>query len=266
MHEHRIAFPSWSQTAVFCQAHFQSCNFDQLASSPFKFGPCGLAGWEGLPTGSGGARHVLFSLSTSACLCDSLAETIGIARPLQAATPVKGIPHGAPAAAATANSSSSLHGRRTFDRAFHAAPSIRHVEVATGIQHAGIAAWQSCQQLQIVKLPPSVISLGEGTFLGCYVLREVAAPGCVQYGRRVFAECCSLGSVGVSHETEDSSVLAPGAQLGKYAFESCLMLTTITFDMDHTNKPRALSEGAFCQRARTELPPKALCSYRSARV
>ena len=132
------------------------------------------------------------------------------------------------------------------DRAFYAAPSIRRVEVAIGIQHIGIAAWQSCQQLQIVKLPPSVISLAEGTFMGCYVLREVAAPGCVQYGQRVFAECCSLGSVGVSHETEDSSVLAPGAQLGKHAFESCLTLTTITFDMDRTNRPRALPEGAFC--------------------
>ena len=51
---------------------------------------------------------------------------------------------------------------------------------------------------------------------------------------------------GVSHETKDSSVLAPGAQLGKYAFESCLTLTTITFDMDRTNGPRALPEGAFC--------------------
>ena len=132
------------------------------------------------------------------------------------------------------------------DRAFYAAPSLRHVEVAMGIQHVGIAAWQSCQLLQIVKLPPSVISLAEGTFQGCYVLREVAAPGCVQYSRRVFAECCSLGRVGVSHETEDSNVLAPGAQLGKYAFESCLTLTTITFDVDHTNKPRALPEGAFC--------------------
>ena len=80
------------------------------------------------------------------------------------------------------------------------------------IQHAGFAAWQSCQQLQIVKLPPSVISLEEGTFQGCYVLREVAAPGCVQYSRRVFEECCSLGRVGVSHETEDSNVLAPGPQ------------------------------------------------------
>ena len=84
------------------------------------------------------------------------------------------------------------------------------------------------------------------TFMGCYVLRKVAAPGCVHYGQRVFAECCSLGSVGVNHETEDSSVLAPGAQLGRYAFESCLTLATITFDMDCTNKPRALPEGAFC--------------------
>ena len=123
---------------------------------------------------------------------------------------------------------------------------IRHVEVATGIQHIGIGAWQSCQQLQIVKLPSSVVSLAEGTFMGCYVLRKVAAPGCVHYGQRVFAGCCSLGSVGVSHETEDSSVLAPGAQLGKYAFESCLTLATITFNMDRTNKPRALPEGAFC--------------------
>ena len=59
------------------------------------------------------------------------------------------------------------------DRAFYAAPSIRHVEVAAGIQHTGIAAWQSCQQLQIVKLPTSVVSLAEGTFMGCYVLRKV---------------------------------------------------------------------------------------------
>ena len=136
--------------------------------------------------------------------------------------------------------------REIADRAFYAAPSIRRVEAATGIQHKGIAAWQSCQQLQIVKLPPSVISLAEGTFMECYVLREVVAPGCVHYGRGVFAECCSLGSVGVSHVTEDSSALAPGAQLGKYAFESCLTLATITFDMDRTNKPRALPEGAFC--------------------
>ena len=99
--------------------------------------------------------------------------------------------------------------------------------LAMGIQHAGIAAWQSCQQVQIVRLPPSVTSLAEGTFQRCYVLRQVAAPGCVRHCRRVFAECCSPGRVGDSHETEDSNVLAR-AQLDKYAFESCLTLTTIT--------------------------------------
>ena len=34
----------------------------------------------------------------------------------------------------------------------------------------GAAAWQSCQQLQIVKLPPSVVSIKEGAFQGCYAL------------------------------------------------------------------------------------------------
>ena len=34
LHEHRIVFPSGSQTAFFCPAHFQGCNFEQLASSP----------------------------------------------------------------------------------------------------------------------------------------------------------------------------------------------------------------------------------------
>ena len=34
MREYRVAFPSGSQAAIFCPAHFQSCNFEQLASSP----------------------------------------------------------------------------------------------------------------------------------------------------------------------------------------------------------------------------------------
>ena len=136
--------------------------------------------------------------------------------------------------------------REIADRAFHAAPMLRHVEIAAGMQHIGFAAWQGCQQLQIVKLPPSVLSLEDGAFQGCYALREVVAPGCVQYSRRVFAECCSLSRVGVSREADDSNVLAPGAQLGRYAFESCLTLTSITFAMDQTNKARALPEGAFC--------------------
>ena len=75
-----------------------------------------------------------------------------------------------------------LNPRKTIeDRAFYAAPMLRHVEVDPGIAHVGFAAWQGCQQLLIVKLPLSVTSLEDGAFQGCYVLREVEAPGCVQY-------------------------------------------------------------------------------------
>ena len=122
---------------------------------------------------------------------------------------------------------------------------LRHVEVAAEIKHIGFAAWQSCQQLQIVKLPPSVISLEDGAFQDCYVLREIVAPGCVQFSRRVFAECCSLSKVGIGNDEDGTNVLAPGSQLGRFAFESCLTLTSITFAMDRTSKPRTLPDGSF---------------------
>lgn len=62
----------------------------------------------------------------------------------------------------------------------------------------------------------------------------------------MFAECCSLISVGVGQAADGSNVLAPGAQLGHCAFESCLLLRSITFAMDHTSRLRSLPEGSFC--------------------
>ena len=130
------------------------------------------------------------------------------------------------------------------DRAFYSAPMLRHVEVAPGIKQIGSAAWESCHQLQIVKLPPSVICLQDGAFQGCYVLRQIAAPGCVQFCRRLFAECCSLSIVGATSEAANE--LAPGAQLGPFAFESCLALVSVTFPMARNHKSRALPDGSFC--------------------
>ena len=123
------------------------------------------------------------------------------------------------------------------DRAFYSAPMLRHVEVAQG----RVAAWQSCHQLQIVKLPPSVICLKDGAFQGCYALFQITAPGCAQIGRRAFAECCSLSKVGVGKNANNA--LAPGAQIAPFAFESCLALTTMEFDMSNDANSRALPEG-----------------------
>ena len=80
----------------------------------------------------------------------------------------------------------------------------------------------------------------DGAFQGCYALREVVAPGCVQFSRRVFAECCSLSRIGVSQTASDDNVLAPGAQLGRYVFESCLTLASI--GSGNTLPPERLSQ------------------------
>ena len=93
-------------------------------------------------------------------------------------------------------------------------PDLRHVWVEEGINTIGASAWQSCQQLQIVKLPPSVVCLQDGAFQGCYALMDVLVPGCIRFGRRVFKECCSLYHVGTTEKATNQ--LAPKAQISPY--------------------------------------------------
>ena len=132
-------------------------------------------------------------------------------------------------------------------KAFSYVPDLRHVQVEPGIRTIGASAWQSCQQLQIVKMPSTVVCLQDGAFQGCYALMMVLAPGCKRFGRRAFAECCSLSQIG----TTDNAInlLAPQAQISPYAFESCLALSQVTFEQAeaHASKcTRYLPEGSFC--------------------
>ena len=48
---------------------------------------------------------------------------------------------------------------RVLPNAFSRVSDIRHVQVETGVHTIGEAAWQSCQRLQIVKLPDTVVCL-----------------------------------------------------------------------------------------------------------
>ena len=131
------------------------------------------------------------------------------------------------------------------DRAFHAAPVLRRVEVAMGIQHVGFAAWQSCQQLQIVKLPPSVISLEDGTFQGCFVLREVAAPGVSSTAEECLRSAAPL--VELVSVTKRMTVMS----LHQGHRQADMHLRVASHCIHHLchgphQKPRALPEGAFC--------------------
>ena len=119
-------------------------------------------------------------------------------------------------------------------------------------------AWQSCLRLQIAQLPGTVVCLREGVFRRSrsYVLRTVLAPGCKQFGRSVFEECCSLSQVGA---TEDiTNQLAPQAQVSPRAFERCSALRQISFEKteyDPANLTRCLPEGCFLGAGIVRLDP-----------
>ena len=92
------------------------------------------------------------------------------------------------------------------DRAFHAAPVLRPRGSGNGHSTCRV---RGLAELSAVKLPPSVMSLEDGTFQRCLLKRW--PPRGVSNTAENVCECCSVGRVGVSHETDDSNVLAPEA-------------------------------------------------------
>ena len=117
-------------------------------------------------------------------------------------------------------------------QAFSFCTEIRHVLVENGVKIVGEAAWRCCRQLQIVHLPDTVVSLLQGAFSMCQVLRVVVAPGCKYFGAKVFEECCSLTQVGAAHCP--SNKLAPQAQLRPRAFQACTALRNINLGMSES--------------------------------
>ena len=76
--------------------------------------------------------------------------------------------------------------------AFAGVLGLRHVSVESGIRLIGAEAWQNCRQLRTVKLPATVVGISDNVFRNCKLPNSVLAPGCRNFGYKVFAECCSL--------------------------------------------------------------------------
>ena len=68
---------------------------------------------------------------------------------------------------------------RVLPNAFSHVSDIRHVQVEPGIHTVGESAWQSCQRLQIVQLPATVVCLQDGAFQGPRMLRAQSIKTCV---------------------------------------------------------------------------------------
>ena len=118
--------------------------------------------------------------------------------------------------------------------------------------------YASCQRLQVVHLPNTVVCLQHGAFRRCYLLRAVLAPGCRQFGIKVFEACCSLTQIGATNHTTNQ--LAPQAQLRPRAFEKCTALRHLNLEMteyDPTNPKRCLPKSCFLKAGvvSLSLPP-----------
>ena len=108
-------------------------------------------------------------------------------------------------------------------KAFHLTMRVRHACSDGGFRIISPQAWRYCHSLRIVKLPDTVVTLG---FQGCCSLQVAEMPGCVEFGFRVFSECCALERVG--NIVDGGSHLAIGAIVSQYAFEECAKLAHLS--------------------------------------
>ena len=136
--------------------------------------------------------------------------------------------------------------------AFLAVPRMRHVSVEAGIRAIGAEAWQCCRHLRVVRMPSTVVRTAENTFRGCQLLNSITVPGCIDFGYKAFADCCSLQWIhanggGVNH-------FGSATKLGHYLFVDCINLATFVLQEDgRYQELQAQSESR-------ELPPGCLCS------
>ena len=147
---------------------------------------------------------------------------------------------------------------RVIPQAFAHTRGARHVKVDEGIRIVAEEAWRNCQNLQIVHLANTVISLQTRAFQRCYALHTIFVPGRKQFGKQVFFDCCSLIQVGASEDMPNQ--LAPNAELMPQAFQKCLALQHIDLtkkEYDPNRLTRCLPEQCFLESGLTSLtlPP-----------
>ena len=142
--------------------------------------------------------------------------------------------------------------------AFAGVPRLRHVSVESGIRFIEAEAWQNCRQLRIVKLPATVVSISDNVFRDCKLLNRVEAQGCLDFGYKAFAECCSLQWV---HASEGAAnVFNSEVKFGHYLFQGCINLAEVTLsespyprESELQARVRELAPGCFSSTGITAL-------------
>ena len=132
--------------------------------------------------------------------------------------------------------------------AFVAAPRLRHVSVETGIRAIEAEACQCFRHLRVVRMPQTVVRIAENTFRGCQLLNSITAPGCIDFGYKAFADCCSW----IQANGEGVNQFGSATKFGHCLFRDCINLATFVLLEDSRRQEPPTQEDA------RELPPGCL--------
>ena len=122
---------------------------------------------------------------------------------------------------------------------------IKAVVIGEGITHVGESSFESCDALETVSFPSTLLTIGESAFSDCGALTEVSLPAALTtIGTEAFSGCEALGRVTLPEKKTALEKIENGAfsecvslkelnmpasvkELGDGAFESCTGLTEV---------------------------------------
>ncbi len=114
------------------------------------------------------------------------------------------------------------------DELFKRSPTT-NIIINDGFHIIGRSAFQDCQKLTDIKLPPSLTYIGDYAFKGCIALPSISLPSGTNYGEGIFEDCINLSDVTFSG-------------LGKAMFKGCSGLKSITIP-EVSSIPESAFEG-----------------------
>lgn len=148
------------------------------------------------------------------------------------------------------------------EKAFQGCSSLTSITIPTSVTGIGSSAFEGCSSLTSITIPESVTSIGQRAFYGCRNLTYVTIPNSVtSIGEYVFLDCSRLASVTLESnnivsaardynssmktifgdQVEEYIIGNSVTSIGKYAFEYCRNLTSITIPESVTS----IGEWAF---------------------